>query len=324
MPGPASRWFYSSSPHVSAGDAAQMLLDSFAKKTIIRRQIFDANQLQKLSLTLGRRQLHGVDISDNPPAVGTPVPPGWHLVFFTPNGLESELGPDGTDRTFNATAPFTRRMWAGGRMKWPSAPENQGGVLRIGDEVEERTRLVAAAAKKSRKSGEMVLVDVEKEYWGPKGLCLVDQRSWVFRPEITSVPQTERSELVGRVSRAPSTVQDMPKKENVGLFRFSALTFNGHLIHYNEGWARNVEGHAGEVVHGPLNLINVLDYWRDIHGHGELSLPKEISYRATSPIYAGEEYSLKTANFHDADGGKNVKVIAEKAGTTCFSADIVA
>jgi hydroxyacyl-ACP dehydratase HTD2-like protein with hotdog domain len=155
---------------LSASQAAEKLGSVFESKTSIRKQVLDANQLQKLCLTLGRRELDGVDISETPPKVGTPVPPGWHLVYFTPNGLESDLGADGTDRTFNSPAPFTRRMWAGGRMRWQGAP------LRVGDEVEERTKFVNATAKTNKAGREMIIVEIEKEFWGPNGLSLVDQR----------------------------------------------------------------------------------------------------------------------------------------------------
>lgn len=89
------------------------------------------------------------------------------------------------------------------------------------------------------------------------------------------------------------------------LFRFSALTFNPHKIHYSLPWARDVEGHKNIVVHGPLNLISILDLWRDVrqedknnnNKYGESSLivpplPQSISYRATSPLYADEEYEI--------------------------------
>ena len=67
------------------------------------------------------------------------------------------------------------------------------------------------------------------------------------------------------------------------------------MIHYNETWTRAVEGHPNVVVHGPLNLINTLDYWRDLHSNGD-GPPRSISYRALSPIYAGEEYMIKTTS----------------------------
>lgn len=94
----------------------------------------------------------------------------------------------------------------------------------------------------------------------------------------------------------------------MALFRFSALTFNAHMIHYNESWTRNVEGHPAVVVHGPLNLIGMLDYWRDVHGQtdredGDVA---EISYRALSPLYAGEEYVVRTDAVKKSDEGKKM------------------
>ena len=88
----------------------------------------------------------------------------------------------------------------------------------------------------------------------------------------------------------------------VSLFRFSALTFNGHKIHYSKEWCREVEGHRHCVVHGPLNLINMLDFWRDIKGEGEV--PRGISYRAMAPLYVGEGYRLcmERSKEEDEDG----------------------
>ncbi|OHE93148.1 hypothetical protein CORC01_11560 [Colletotrichum orchidophilum] len=163
----------------NATDAASRLLDTFAGKDVVRKQLLDSNQLQRLSLTLNRKELHpGIDISSEAPAQGTPLPPGYHLVYFTPVGVESELGMDGTDKTFNAGAPFTRRMWAGGKMQFV-----EGTSLKAGEMVEEWTRLVGATPKKSRSGDEMVLVDVEKEFWGRDGLVVKDQRQVFVRVE---------------------------------------------------------------------------------------------------------------------------------------------
>lgn len=89
---------------------------TFQDTLLVRKQILDGNQLQKLSLTLGRTRLwpdmesiaHG---GGDTPHIGTPLPPGYHLIYFTPGELERDLGGDGSDRTFNPPAPFTRRMW---------------------------------------------------------------------------------------------------------------------------------------------------------------------------------------------------------------------
>ncbi|KAL6918451.1 hypothetical protein FSHL1_009887 [Fusarium sambucinum] len=310
----------------SASDAASILLETYANKSAVRRQYIDANQLQKLAITLGR-DLNGIDVSEQPPALGTPVPHGYHLAYFTPNGTESDLGADGTDRTFNASSPFTRRMWAGGKMTWANER------LRVGDEVEERTRLLSAIPKKSRSAGEMVLVEVEKEFWGPRGLTLTDRRSWVFRPEIDqqAMEETSKPKASENVIRGPSLVRDLDTKSQgfpvrelqwspVGLFRFSALTFNGHMIHYNDPWSERVEGHPGLVVHGPLNLINLLNYWRDVHGKD----PQGITYRAMSPVYAGETYNIQTAGVRETDNRKTWDVNVEKEGVVCMKSEITA
>lgn len=107
----------------------------------------------------------------------------------------------------------------------------------------------------------------------------------------------------------------------VGLFRFSALTFNGHKIHYNEDWTRTAEGHPGIVVHGPLNVINLLDYWRDIHGEG--AGPDEIIYRAMSPVYGGEEYRIRTVDINATNSSRVFDVVAEKDGNVIMKASII-
>jgi len=92
------------------------------------------------------------------------------------------------------------------------------------------------------------------------------------------------------------------------------------MIHYNQDWTHNVEGHPAEVVHGPLNLINLLDYWRDIHGND--GSPRGITYRAMSPLYAGQTYNIRTSAIQEAEGGKAWEVLVEKDGTVCMKSEI--
>lgn len=104
-----------------------------------------------------------------------------------------------------------------------------------------------------------------------------------------------------------------------GLFRFSALTFNGHKIHYDDAWSRGIENHRGAVVHGPLNLISMLDYWRDVHAQGTVG---EISYRATSPLYAGEDYQIRTTKTKEESDGSDWEILVERAGKACMKGTI--
>lgn len=84
--------------------------------------------------------------------------------------------------------------------------------LRVGDQVEERTRLLSATPKRSRSAGEMVLVEVEKEFWGSKGLALTDRRSWVFRPEIDPSAVREEPRVLEDSVRGPSLIRDLDVK----------------------------------------------------------------------------------------------------------------
>lgn len=271
----------------SAAEASAELFERFGngKPVSIRKQILDANQIQLLSITLNR-----TPSSKTPPPEGTPVPPGYHLVYFTPSIVESELGLDGTDRTVNPLSPYTRRMWAGGELTWA---QDANAILRVGQEVRETTKLLSAVPKKLKNGGEMLVVGVEKSFENNKGIALVDKRNWVFQKEITSenpvhLPTIPEKKALPTGEHARDFCQT-----DVTLFRFSALTFNGHKIHYSPEWCRQVEGHRNCVVHGPLNLINMLDFWRDTARGGDLeATPKSIAYRAMSPLYVDEPYRI--------------------------------
>lgn len=268
---------------------ADDLLQRAKDAQVVRKQLLDANQTRRLSLTLNRPRLYrdAEDLRRFAPANGTPLAPGYHLVYFTPIALPDELGNDGTDINFSPAEPFTRRMWAGGEMKWV-----KGNPLRIGEEAVETTRLVSAVPKTGRTGEDMIIVRVEKSFENAKGPALVDKRDWMFRTKLPGpAPLPDASESDGQL---PSP-QDASQKSRdflqtaVSLFRFSALTFNGHKIHYSRPWCREFEGHREVVVHGPLNLINMLDFWRDMQ-ENDYTMPQSIHYRATAPFYAGEVY----------------------------------
>lgn len=294
-----TRRLFTASTHAhsnSASDACSELLSRFSNAPVCARtQLLDANQLHLLSVTLNRSPT-----SYTLPKHGTPVPPGHHLVYFTPSIIESELGLDRTDRTVNPLSPFTRRMWAGGELTWTQDPSL---LLRVGQEVQETTRLISAEPKKLKSGGEMLVVGVEKTFEHDKGVALVDKRSWVFQREITA----------DNPIKAPPKPEEKPLPEgelkrdfcqtDTTLFRFSALTFNGHKIHYSPKWCKEVEGHRNAVVHGPLNLINLLDFWRDTARGGDWdAVPKSIAYRAMSPLYVGEPYRILFGQNAETEG----------------------
>jgi hydroxyacyl-ACP dehydratase HTD2-like protein with hotdog domain len=165
------RRLYSTVPSSATSVASQFLAKYQSLPPQKQTQFLDGNQLQRLSATLSRPEF-----SNTPPKAGTPLPPCYHLAYFTPAQVEEELGQDGTDTTFNPPSPFTRRMWAGGELEWASGGSGGSGGLKIGQEVVETTKLVSAVGKTTKAGEEMVVVGVRKEYENENGVVLVDKR----------------------------------------------------------------------------------------------------------------------------------------------------
>lgn len=166
------RLFSTVRPSLSHEVASEFLSRSQQRGPLVREQLLDANQLQRLAQTLGRRELlRGIPVAGSAPANGTVLPPGYHLVYFTPSAFEPELGRDGSDRTFNPPPPFTRRMWAGGEMVW-----SRDNLLRVGEVVTETTTVAKAEPKRTRDGTDMIVVGVEKRFENGSGTALVDKR----------------------------------------------------------------------------------------------------------------------------------------------------
>jgi hypothetical protein len=149
----------------AAETALQFLTANASLPPRTHTQTLDLNQLHRLASTLNRR-----------PPIGTPaIPACHHLAYFTPSQPEHELGRDGTDTSYNPPAPFTRRMWAGGELRWAGAKN----LLRVGQRVTETTEVRSAVGKRTRSGEEMVVVGVEKRFENERGVAVVDKR-WAF------------------------------------------------------------------------------------------------------------------------------------------------
>jgi hydroxyacyl-ACP dehydratase HTD2-like protein with hotdog domain len=331
-------------------EIADAFMSKFGKAETTRYQRLDSNQINLLWLTLNRDDSRQVEErkAGVPGGKAQPfaflgnkrsLPPGWHLAYFTPDQPLADLAVDGTDTQYNPEAPFTRRMWAGGSIEWPRpkiqasppGPHSRGWELQLGDVATESTRVLSCMPKTIRKTGEtMLVVGVKKVFrssFNPSHPQIIEHRDWIFRraldpskpaPEIPPKPAVldeaaldvrSRGKLVRKFNR---TVPE--------LFRFSAVTFNAHRIHYDREWARQVEGHRDIVVHGPLNMISILDFWRDAQEDSFVH-PSRLDYRATSPIYVNEPYRI----LMDADAAtKDVTdvLVVSDDGTVCMVAQI--
>ncbi|MBG9387960.1 FAS1-like dehydratase domain-containing protein [Caenimonas aquaedulcis] len=180
---------------------------------------------------------------------GAELPPLWHWLYFLPRARQSELGEDGHPRLggFLPPVPLPRRMWAGGRLQW-RAP------LRVGHRAE-RTSRIASVTHKAGRTGDLVFVVVRHDIASAGGLALTEEHDIVYRAppqpgDAPPPPQAAPADAVWNREIVPDPVL---------LFRYSALTFNGHRIHYDRSYVTQVEGYPGLIVHGPLIATLLMD-----------------------------------------------------------------
>ena len=236
-----------------------------------------------------------LDRDDPPPNPGDTLPPLWHWLFFLPVYRHSEAGPDGHARRggFLPPVPLPRRMWAGSRLEWTRP-------LRIGESVTRVSRIVSITAKHGA-SGELVFVVVRHELSTTAGLALVEEHDIVYRD--LAAPGA------GAALRAPEAARWTRRivPDDVLLFRYSALTFNSHRIHYDRRYATEVEGYPGLVVHGPLLATLLTDLLRR-HGIGETL--SRFEFRARRPLFDIAPFDV--CGLPDATG-KTVSLWAQDA-----------
>jgi 3-methylfumaryl-CoA hydratase len=211
---------------------------------------------------------------------GDPLPPLWHWLYFTEVIPQSGLGRDGHAKRGGFLPPvdLPHRMWAGGRLSF-AAP------LRLGQASTRRSQIADVKVKQGR-SGTLCFVTVRHEIVGEHGeACLTEEQDIVYRedpapdatrPEPPSAPQgAKRSEVV------------VP--EPVMLFRYSALTFNGHRIHYDRDYCRDVEGYPGLVFHGPLTATLLAAMAQQERDGRPLAT---FTYRAVSPLFDTNSFRI--------------------------------
>jgi 3-methylfumaryl-CoA hydratase len=197
---------------------------------------------------------------DHPEA---PVPPGtalpylWHWLYFLPMHRQSEIGPDGHARRggFLPPVPLPRRMWAGSQFEF-HAP------VRVGDAVERRSTIADVSVKDGR-TGRLVFVKVRHEVRcnGNSEPAIVEFHDIVYR-EAKKPGDVEPPPQAAPGGAGPDFWQRTIVPDDVLLFRYSALTFNGHRIHYDRKYVTEVEGYPGLIVHGPLIATLLMDLLR--------------------------------------------------------------
>lgn len=257
-----------------------------------RRDVASAWPVAALAATLDRR--------DPEPRAGDPVPPGWHWLYFLETTLASELGPDGHPQRggFLPPVPLPRRMWAGGRLEFRR-------LLQVGEPLQRDSEILSVESRQGR-SGELVFVTVRHTVLASGEPAVIEEHDIVYR----EAAQPGSSAPAGKPAPQDAVWRRELAPDAVLLFRFSALIFNAHRIHYDAAFCRD-EGYPGVIVHGPLQAILLLDLCR----RHEARPVKRLDYRALGPAFEGEPM---TVNGMLADGGSRAQLWTAN-GAGCYA-----
>jgi 3-methylfumaryl-CoA hydratase len=215
------------------------------------------------------------------PAQGTPLPYLWHWLYFLPIAAQSEIGEDGHPKRggFLPPVPLPRRMWAGSELVFNEP-------LHVGDALT-RTSTIEDVKEKSGRTGSLIFVRVRHEIRrnGSSTVALQEHHNIVYRtapaPDDVAPPPVAAS--------AASAWERKIVPDDVLLFRYSALTFNGHRIHYDRQYVTQVEGYPGLIVHGPLIATLLMDLLRR---HMPVAQVAKFEFKAVRPTYDIHPFSV--------------------------------
>jgi 3-methylfumaryl-CoA hydratase len=257
-------------------------------------------------IALGAVQRLAATLDQDPAAYkrGSVLPESWYAILFGTVARESELGPDGHPETGDFMPPMhgTRRMFAGRRTVFHRA-------LEVGDRVT-RVSKVTRAEPKTGRTGAFTLVKVVHEMSGPAGLAITEEQDVVYR-EAVEAGATETPKQAPPVEDKPDWSRPI-ELDTVLLFRYSALTFNAHRIHYDLPYTRDHEGYPALVMNGGLTALLLVETARP-------HLPRAIAgyaARAIRPLFVGQRVTFNgrrdgnTAALWASgpDGGLNYRV----------------
>ena len=247
-----------------------------------------------------------LDRDDAFPKAGDPLPIGWHAILFPRVVRQSQIGPDGHPKRgdFLPPVPLPRRMFAGKRVEF-KAP------LRIGDEVRRESTIDSVEVKQGR-TGQMVFVTAKHDMYSPRGLAITEYQRLVYREE----PEPDAPPPPPQAAPAEAVWEKVVTPDNVMLFRFSALTFNGHRIHYDLPYATQVEGYPGLIVNGNLSTLMLFELARE-HGPSPVAT---FSSRNVKPIIVGHPIHICG---RPSDDNRSAKVwVTNHEGALCLTADV--
>jgi 3-methylfumaryl-CoA hydratase len=213
------------------------------------------------------------------PKAGDAAPHTVHWCLAQPVFPMSMLGPDGhpTRGGFLPPVPLPRRMWAGGELEFLDS-------LRVGDEAK-RTSRISDVTVKTGSTGTLCFVAVEHVITTSRGVAIRERQDIVYR-DVSGAPAAAPAKTPPPPPAAKH--RETHVSDAVLLFRYSALTFNGHRIHYDRDYVTKVEGYPGLIFHGPMQAAFMVELAAKLHG----TPPKKFAYRGVQPLFEGSEFSI--------------------------------
>lgn len=241
-------------------------LKSWIGRTTEQSDVAAPGPLKRLAALLDHRTA---------PWIADQLPPLAHWLYFLPDARQSELDADGHPRRgdFLPPVPLPRRMWAGSRIEFHSPIPINAAMT--------QTSAIAAVEGKSGASGEMVFVTVRHEISAGPALALVEEQDLVYREPPKPEPSGAKPARAMEPDRAAEWTRTIPP-DPVQLFRYSALTFNSHRIHYDRAYCREVEGYPGLVVHGPYAATLLIDHLLRRYPRAAIA---RLQFRAQRPLF---------------------------------------
>ncbi len=243
---------------------------------------------------------------DEPFAEGAALPPLWHWVYFWSTTPASGVGADGHAKRggFLPPVPLPRRMWAGGRLNF-LAP------LPVGRAADKVSRILDVSMKAGA-TGPLAFVTVEHRILSGGIECIVEEHDIVYRDQAAAGTPAPKGKPAPTDAQWSRRIDPDP----VLLFRYSALTFNGHRIHYDRSYVTGVEGYPGLIVHGPLIATLLMDLVRrELPQRGV----KAFSFRAVSPLFDIDSFTVNGRL--SEDGGSVVLWAANARGELAMQAE---
>jgi 3-methylfumaryl-CoA hydratase len=214
------------------------------------------------------------------PKAGDAAPFTAHWCLAQPVYPMSQLGPDGhpTRGGFLPPVPLPRRMWAGGELEFIEP-------LRVGDEMTRRSR-ISDVTMKTGSTGALCFVSVRHEISSPRGAAIRERQDIVYRDV---APAGEKPAAKPAAPAPVAQHRESHMADEVLLFRYSALTFNGHRIHYDRDYVTKVEGYPGLIFHGPMQAALLVEFAAKLHGG---TAPQKFAYRGVQPLFAPGEFGV--------------------------------